>query len=47
MSTALIFFFAGGVSGISSVFGGVVALRLMRRSILDDIRAEKAGDLGE
>lgn len=32
---------------IAGFWGGVGAALLLRRSILDDIRAEKAGDLGE
>jgi len=39
--------FIAGIALPSAVLGGWVAIWSLRRSILDDIRAEKAGDLAE
>lgn len=37
----------GGISLTAGIAGGLVAIWALRRTILDDIRAEKAGDLAE
>lgn len=38
---------SAGAAGVGGVLGGWVAIWSLRRTILDDIRAEKAGDLAE